>query len=203
MNAPKPKRQSKGDVKVSNGYDRCQTPPYALQPLLPYLKPSWTIWEPAAGEGHLVRALKAQGFSVAGSDLLTGDNFFDCQPFEAEALVTNPPYSVKYLWLARCYELELPFALLVPLEMIGAAQAQVLMRRYGAEIILMDKRVDFKMEGHTWVESSAQFPVIWLTFRLNIGSPLTYATLDKPSRQVLAQWDAQMVQHELFEGVTA
>lgn len=190
----KPKRTSKSDEAISAVYDRCQTPAYALGPLLFHLRKHWGIWEPAAGEGNLVTALKSHGYSVVGSDLLTGDNFFDCQPYESDCIVTNPPYSIKYRWLDRCYTLGKPFALLVPLETLGAAAAQKRISEMGAEIIFMDKRVDFKMPGHTWQESSAQFPVIWLTWGLGIGREMTFAKLDKPGKQRRAELDAGVVQ---------
>jgi hypothetical protein len=176
----KPKANHAGDTSVSGPMDRCQTPAYAVTPLVPYLHKNWHIWEPAAGEGLMVTTLRGFGFRVTSSDILTGHNFFAYQPDSWDALVTNPPYSIKFEWLARCYELCRPFALLVPLEMIGAASAQVLMKQHGAEIILLDKRVDFKMPEMGF-EGSAQFPVIWLTHGLGIGREITYATLNKPN----------------------
>ena len=35
--------------------DDFQTPPYALDPLLPFLKRDWVVWECACGKGNLVR----------------------------------------------------------------------------------------------------------------------------------------------------
>lgn len=163
--------------------DRCQTPAYALGPLLPHLQRGWRLWEPAQGEGLLVRALQRQGYRVQGSDVLTGRNFFGWQPGSWDALVTNPPYSIKYEWLARCYELGNPFALLVPVEMLGAATAQAMLAEHGTEIILMDKRVDFKMPDSGWTGGGAQFPVMWLTHGFGIGQQLTFATLRKPTAQ--------------------
>lgn len=55
----KPKTNRAGDTNAPAGYDACQTPPYALAPLLPFIKPDWAVWEPAAGEGSIVEALLA------------------------------------------------------------------------------------------------------------------------------------------------
>jgi len=146
-----------------------------------------------------VAAIREAGYKVIPSDLLIGQNFFSYQPERFDALITNPPYSIKYKWLDRCYDLGKPFALLVPLETLGSAAAQTVIQKHGAEIIFMDKRVDFKMPGHTWQESSAQFPVIWLTHGLNIGRQMTFAKLDKPSRQRRAEQDAGVQQLALVE----
>lgn len=199
----KPKINRAGSPHKSHKMDRCQTPPYALGPLFPYLDPSWHIWEPAQGEKLLVAALQQRGFRVTGTDILTGHDFFTFQLDEADALITNPPYLAKYKWLPRCYELQIPFALLVPLEMLGAASAQVHIKQHGAEVIFMDKRVDFKMPDKGWMASGAQFPVIWLTHGLNIGRDMTFATLDKPNAQRRAEMAAGVEQMVLFHEVHA
>jgi hypothetical protein len=195
----KHKQNVKGDPAVSAVFDRCQTPPYAVGPLLPYLNPAWTVWEPSAGEGHLVTALQPHVKAVIGTDLLTGQNFFTTPPPEGvDVIITNPAYSTKYNYHRHCCRLGLPCALLVPVDFIGAAGAQRLMDHHGAEIILMDKRVDFKMPGHTWEESSAHFATMWVTYGLHIGREITYATLNKPGKDILRQWDAGVTQLDFF-----
>lgn len=151
------------DEYVPQGHDLCQTPPYAIDPLLPYLDVYWTVWEPAAGEGLLVEALFDSGFTeVAATDIQTGKNFFEFEPPHFDAIITNPPFSLKYRWLERCYELGKPFALLLPVEVLGAKTAQQLMQKYGFEIMLLDQRVDFKMPNKGWEGAGSQFPVLWL-----------------------------------------
>lgn len=165
---------------ASQPYDRCQTPAYALDPLLPYLLGDLVIWEPAAGEKLIVKALHNNGFNnVIASDILTGQNFLEYQPADTwDAIVTNPPYSLKFPWLKRCYELGKPFALLLPVETLGTKTAQDLFREYGIEIILMDKRINFKMPSKGWDAAGAPFPVAWFTWGLNIGNQLTFVRLD-------------------------
>lgn len=175
----KPKTNRAGDEYIPQGFDACQTPPIALDPLLPFLRPEWRIWEPAAGEGFLVEGLYDSGFSsIAISDLLTGQNFFEYEPDTWDCLITNPPYSIKYKWIERCYELGKPFALLLPVETLGAKTAQVFFREHGVEIILFDRRVNFKMPNIGWEGSAAQFPVAWFCWKMEIGQQLTFAQLD-------------------------
>lgn len=164
------KRTFPANETVSQPFDFCQTPPYALEPLLPYLgwsMPS-TIWEPAKGEGLLVQALYDGGWRpehVVTSDILTGQNFFEYEPEQWDIIVTNPPYSLKFRWLERCYQLDKPFALLLPVEALGAVTAQELMQRYGFEMMLLDTRVNFKMPNKGW-DGSSPFPTFWLTWHL-------------------------------------
>lgn len=171
----KPKLNQSGDIYIPQGYDACQTPAYAIDPLLPYLQEGWNIWEPAAGEGYLEGALYDSGFSVTPSDLLTGLNFFEFEPERWDCLITNPPYSVKYKWLERCYQLGKPFALLLPVETLGAESGAVLFRDFGAEVIFIHPRINFKMPNRGWEGGGAQFPTAWFTWGLNIGQQMTFA----------------------------
>lgn len=175
----KPKVNRAADEYVAQGFDACQTPPEAIDPLLPYLNVDWTIWECAAGERFLVNALHDSGFqSLTASDIITGENFFDYAPEYWDCIVTNPPYTLKYRWLERCYQLGKPFALLLPVETLGAKTAQEFFRTCGLEVIFLDKRINFKMPNKGWEGSSAQFPVAWFTYGLNIGQQMTFARLN-------------------------
>lgn len=185
----KPKINRAGDPAESQGFDRCNTPPYALDPLLPYIDSGWCVWEPACGTGNIVDALAPHVLAICGSDLTSNPprNFFDWQPMYFDAIVTNPPYSIKFDWLARCYELGKPFALLVPVEMIGAQSAQRLMERYGCELLLLNRRVNFEMPNKGWEGSAAQFPVLWLCWKM-LPAPIVYGKLiQRPASQTVME----------------
>ena len=193
----KPKRHRAGNAKESQPYDRCQTPAYALDPLLAYICSDWPLWEPAAGEGNLSGRLVSEGYQVYASDVLTdgigdavigGKDFFTWQPPFWHCLVTNPPYSIKPQWIARCYNLGKPFALLVPVETIGAQGVQRLMERYGAELLLLDKRVNFKMPNlRSWEDSNAQFPTLWYCWQI-LPAPIMYGRIARRHNQQLILW---------------
>lgn len=115
------------------------------------------------------------------TDILTGQNFFEYEPARWNILITNPPYSIKYQWLERCCQLGKPFALLVPVETIGAKAAQTLGREYGLEMLLLDCRVDFKMPAAGWTGKGAQFPVMWLCSGM-LPAPILYGSISKEKR---------------------
>lgn len=171
---PKPKRGDKNPQR-----DRCQTPYYALGPLKPYINKSWRVWESATGEGYLSKAISEFGVgTVICTDILSGTNYFDYEPTYYDVQITNPPFSLKYLWLERAYQLGKPFALLMPIDVLGSGKAQGLFSQYGLELILMDKRVDYKMPLKGW-GGSAQFNSAWFTWKFNIGRSITYTKLVK------------------------
>lgn len=146
-------------------YDQCQTPPYALAPLLPHVSKDWLIWEPAAGNnGLLVRGLQKAGYTCYGTDIL-GGTLYDYRTFVSglrwDASITNPPFSIKYQWLARSYELGKPFALLMPVETLGAAKAQRMFDQHGIHVMFLSRRVNFRMPNKAWEGKGAQFPTAW------------------------------------------
>lgn len=168
------RRMVAADIYIPKKLDACQTPAYALDPLLPYLPREWTIWEPAAGEGYLADALFDSGFSqVIATDLLRQENFFEFDPDRWDAIITNPPYSIVLVWLERCYELGKPFALLLKVDVLGNKGSQELFDRYGIEVILLNKRISFKMPVKGW-DSNPPFSTAWFTYGLNIGRQLTF-----------------------------
>jgi hypothetical protein len=174
------KKSTEQDIYTPQGMDACQTPGYAIDPILPYITQFNTIWEPAEGERLLVEALldcTPHRFNVIGSDILSGKNFFDFEPEKWDCIVTNPPYSIKFLWLARCYTLGKPFALLMPVETLGSKTAQELFDRYGMDVILLDKRVNFKMPIKGWDSGGAQFPTAWFTWQLGLPSQIVYGKI--------------------------
>lgn len=173
------KRKSKTqaiDPHTSNPRDRCYTPAYALDPLLPYL-PAGVVWEPAAGAGHLVRALKTAGHEVYASEITEGANFFThTPPAPCAVQVTNPPFSSKYHWIERSYALGLPWALLMPLETLGAWSAQKHFRQHGVEVLLLNKRVNFYMPNMGLSGGGANFPVAWFCWKV-LPSPIVYGSI--------------------------
>lgn len=182
----------KNTGKVSR-FDLCQTPPNALAPLLPYLPKRGVFWECACGEGILANSLTHSGRQVLATDLLTNTNFLSLDQPLGDCIVTNPPYSHKMAFLAHCYRLGVPFALLLPVSTLGTRGAQRLFQQHGVEIILLNKRIDFKMPNAGWAGKGAQFEVAWFTWGLGIGRELTFLAPVppwKPNQEVLPLEDA-------------
>src|SRR3972149_9208023 len=127
--------------------DNCMTPPYALDPIMPFLEKGWMWWEPAMGTGNIVRTLRKHRYKIRGTDVVAGYGYFNWRPNSAawDASITNPPYGLKYKWLSRSVELDKPFALLVPVEMLGAKKCQEWLKKIPFEIMLLNRRINFIM----------------------------------------------------------
>ncbi|MBF5078551.1 hypothetical protein F1642_05150 [Paracoccus sp. NBH48] len=65
----------------------------------PRIRDSWSVWEPACGDGALVREIRAMGMTCIASDLVdrgcpdsTIANFYSATRSPARAIITNPPF---------------------------------------------------------------------------------------------------------------
>jgi len=166
-------------LKIQSGGrpDNFQTPKVALDILLPYLKKDWVIWECAWGKGNLFNFLRKEGFDVVGSDkdfnFLTNYRKCDC-------IITNPPYSIKDKFLKRCYALKKRFALLMPLTALEGKRRGILYRKYGIQLIIPNKRINF--ETPSGKGSGAWFQTAWFCYGLNLPKDLMFVDLIKGSK---------------------
>lgn len=176
------------------GQDVMQTPPHALEPIIPLLSPDWIIWESAAGPERLIaRTLALKGFTVVATDILYHKRFdyFTHEPVAWTVQITNPPYNARdrYNWILRAFELGRPFALLLPYETSFAARFRRVAKQYhkkpwDIEILVPEVRISYKTPNYGWGTlvydetkgkevmkgDSAQFPSAWFTWGLNAAS---------------------------------
>lgn len=78
---------------VRNPQDFYATPEGAFRPLLDILPRDVDFWEPAQGDGRLVRWLQESGRRAAGADLSTGTDFLKDRTGR-DFIITNPPFSI-------------------------------------------------------------------------------------------------------------
>lgn len=104
--------------------DTFQTPSYAIRLLIPFIPKNIThVWECAAGGGIISRNLEKSGYTVFESDIwydrdgITPYNFVNDMPRtdidSRYAIITNPPFSIKDMFVERCFDYGRPFALLI------------------------------------------------------------------------------------------
>lgn len=159
-----------------NGTDNVQSPPEVLDPLIPYLNKKWVIWECACGDGNLVDRLLKDKFKVKWSDIVRDpkEDFLTWEPRGGyDAIITNPPYSLKDEFLERAYTLKKPFAFLLPLTAFDSEFRRRLFRRFGVQVLFMDGRVNFEMpnkgkQGRSW------FTTAWFTYKMNLPEQLNF-----------------------------
>jgi hypothetical protein len=189
---PKIKIQSLPNLNSGSNSDNFYTPPGPLIALLDVidLPKSTVIWEPACGSGYIVSFLQNKGYSVLGSDLNSDgvhsyrfdflkETWSDNKWWDVQ--ITNPPFSLKDQWLAKSYAYKKPFALLLPVNAIGAGFRQKLYRENGVEIIMLGRRIHCQPNNDPNVTkgSSPKQELCWITNGFNIGQQITFYDLPK------------------------
>jgi hypothetical protein len=121
-----------------------------------------SIWEPAAGDGAMVRELKDVGLSVVASDLVDRGcgadiaSFYDFAVAPSRAIVTNPPFAEcnsrdgkgRWIWHALDRLNVEYMALLMNWSWPGAGGHGDLWERHPpARVYLMRWKIDFTGQG--------------------------------------------------------
>lgn len=158
----------KVDALEREGQDFYPTPPEPTRALLaaelPRLRDFDNIWEPAAGDGAMVREMQALGLGVIASDLIDRGCCAEIRDFysfkrsdrPSGAIVTNPPFAQvgwgngKARWLYHALDtLEVEYmALLLNWSFPGAGGLASFWRRHPpARVYLMRWKIDFTGQG--------------------------------------------------------
>lgn len=137
-------------VKKDGPGDEYYTPDYIVELLVPYLKKKnfKTIWCPCdKEESEFVKVLRNNGFEVKYTHIELGQDFLSYEPdFEFDAIVTNPPFSIKNKIIERCIKYNKPWALLLSATCIQSASLIKLLSKQQIEFIMFDRRIAYNGE---------------------------------------------------------
>ena len=158
--------------------DECYTPENAIYPLLPYIKDFKTIWDCAFGSGLLAEHLNKFGFNVVGhinydflkqdSDKITG---FDI-------IITNPPYSLKDKFLEKLFEIDKPFAMLLPLTTLEGIKRGKMFKDKNIQMIIPNRRINFAFPDGRKKKSSCWFATAWFCYKMDLPNQLNFVELN-------------------------
>lgn len=134
------------NAKVSNS-DDFYTPSWITDLLLKHIDVFQKIvLEPASGEGHISEVLFSKGAYVYSRDIKGGQDFLkvDQEDEAIDCIITNPPFSLKDEFIAKCIEIGKPWALLLPVSSIqGKKRNELFSKVEDLSIIIPNKRVAF------------------------------------------------------------
>lgn len=165
--------------------DECYTPFYAVTPLLEFLDKDKIIWCPFDEEwSAFVQTFKENGFKVINSHLNDGKDFFNYEPDNYDLIISNPPFSKKDIVLKRCYELNKPFALLLPVNCIQGKKRVDIFKKYDLQLLVFDLRVDYHTNGDfkTYTKGN-HFGSAYFCFNL-LPKQIIFRSLNKYERKI-------------------
>ena len=169
-------RRSLLSLKTHNSSDVYQTPVNAANLIIDYVKSNLikvnAVWECAAGYGLLGDELSKAGFEVLMSDLcshnekikeidfLNHSKLFSSYADRADMIITNPPFSVKDLFIRQCYKLSKPFALLLPLTALEGIKRQQIWKE-GLTVLIPNRRIHFLFPDLSFKNKRNWFACAW------------------------------------------
>lgn len=155
------------------------TPKEALEPLLPYLKKDWIIWDCAFGSGRLAEHLEKLGFNVIGNSNIDFLRKIDVEAHLGQTfdvIITNPPSSFKDKFLERAFKVGRPFAFLLPLTTLEGIKRGKMFKDNGIQIIIPNRRINFEIPSG---KKSSWFATAWFCWKLNLPKELNFVELKK------------------------
>jgi hypothetical protein len=165
-------------------------------PILKYLKPKSNILCPFdTKESWFVKLFEENGHNVNYSHILN-KNFLDYKQEDViniDYIISNPPYSKKTEIIQKLYELNKPFAMLMPLVSSLETKKRQECYKKGLEILIFDKRIHFSKTGH------ATFPTAYFCNRI-LPKQLIFESLEynKHENEVYSIDGISMLQTRLF-----
>lgn len=144
------------DYMKEEKYDELYTPNEAIYPILKYLDKDKIYWECTDfGDSNIRKVLVENGFKVIATRKEEFDFLKDEPLLKFDVIITNPPYSIKDKFIKRCYELDKPFLLLLPLTALEGKERNKLYKEKGIELIILNKRINFmKNKNNVWFNTS-------------------------------------------------
>lgn len=148
-------KQAMIDYMKKEKNDELYTPEKAIYPILKYLDKSKIYWECTDfGGNNITKVLRENGFKIINTSKAEID-FLKDEPLDCDVIITNPPYSLKNEFIKKCYEYNKPFLLLLPLTALEGKERNELYKKYGIEIIVLNKRINFiKNKNNVWFNTS-------------------------------------------------
>ena len=137
-------------AKTDRASDEVYTPAYAVKPLLGHLqryaenngKNQLVIWCPFdTDDSEFVKIFREAGYQVIASHIDNGENFFYYEPEGYDIIISNPPFSVKDDIIKRLYELNKPYAMLLPIPTLQGQKRFPYMK--DCQALLFDKRINY------------------------------------------------------------
>ena len=133
-------------AKTDKASDEVYTPAYAVKPILKYIRMKdypVTVWCPFdTEESEFVKLIRAEGHKVVNSHIDEGKNFFYWEPEEKyDYIISNPPFSIKDDVLKRLYELNKPYAMLLPIPSLQGQKRFPYIK--DCQALIFDKRINY------------------------------------------------------------
>ena len=155
----------------NNKHDDYMTPYYAWDNIKQFIPKDKVIWECFYGDGSSGEFLKKLGFNVIHEDI----DFFENNL--GDIIVSNPPFSKKKQIMKRLKELDKPFIIICPSEMLNTQYFKEYFKNQ-IQIIIPEKRINFtkKINGEipeNW-KNRCNFDCLYFCYKMNLPNNINW-----------------------------
>jgi hypothetical protein len=128
--------------------DLYPTPLESFLPLLPFIPEDGPVWEPAAGDFRLVKAMREYELDAAGTDLIPDGQDFLEDRTPRFCIVTNPPYSLAFEFCQHAVEQAKHTFLLLRLNFLASVKRKAWFCQHEPDaLFVLSKRPSFVSGG--------------------------------------------------------
>jgi hypothetical protein len=200
------KRPVLGRSKSERGLDQFDTPPIAPAPLFahePLLAGVTAVCEPFCGKGNLVTAMRARGFTVHASDVVSRGcpdsrvlDFWGMteRPTNCDVLVSNPPYAKATQIIEHGFALGFRVViLLLKANFAGTEERYARLHRLGhmrRVHVLAERLQDMHDANFTGKKASQSQEHSWFVFDRNYCGPATLNPVSIKSPAARLPWQS-------------
>lgn len=135
------------------------------------------IWESAYGDGSSGENIKSLGFDVIHTPI----DYFNEEPENWDIQITNPPFSIKKQWFVRAKQLNKPFIILCPINILATNYMRELFADEKLQIIIPRKRIHFvkinkdgKPDEKFNEKRRCTFDSVYYCWKMNLKSDITF-----------------------------
>lgn len=129
--------------------DEYYTPKCMVDIILPYVKKEWLIWCPFdTKNSEFVINLKKNGNKVIHSHICDGQDFLKYTPDEKfDAIISNPPFTIKNKVFAKVHKLNIPYALVMGLQCLSYYEFAQNFFNKKLQLLIPAKRISYDGRG--------------------------------------------------------
>lgn len=184
-----------GDKEKRRDLDFYPTPPEVTIALMDFLKlEPCIVWEPACGEGDMVKVIASYGHIVMSSDIRnepSGD-FFEINNTQANAIITNPPFNLSERFILKALgEADIVAMLLKSQYWHSKKRLKLFNEHKPAYVLPLTWRPDFLFKERESSKKAAPTMEVCWTVWIKGKENTQYIPLPKPNvekKELTAQW---------------
>ena len=142
---------------------------------------SRNVWEPACGDGSMVKVLEKYFDRVVATDIQYGTDFLTAEmPDGIEWIITNPPFSLAEQFIRKAAECNVPFAMLLKSQYWHSARRKKLFDEIRPSHILpLTWRPDFTGKGSSLLDMQ------WVVWARTDSYTTYFHPLGRPKRKTI------------------